>query len=85
MTERTVHPCRRCLLSEFDKDLFLSSVAECIERIPEEKRTSEEEYSRRLSLCRECDMLNEGMCGECGCFAELRAAKNFMHCPVEKW
>lgn len=85
MTVNNAPPCRRCLLSEFDMDLYLSSVAECIERIPEDKRTSDEQYRQRLSVCKECNMLAGGMCGECGCFAELRAAKNFMHCPVMKW
>ena len=77
--------CRRCLLSEFDMELYAESVAQCIERIPEDKRASREEYDARLGICKSCEMLGAGMCGECGCFAELRAAKAYMGCPVGKW
>ena len=52
-----------------------------ISNLPEEDRTPEEEYERRLSKCRECDHLLSGMCRICGCFVEMRAAIVVRHCP----
>lgn len=74
--------CRKCLLENMeDQQALLRSIEELIEALPEEKRTLEEERQRRLRLCRECDALNSGTCGLCGCFVELRTAKNWLHCP----
>lgn len=74
--------CRKCLLENMgDQQALLKSIEELIEALPEEKRTPEKERQRRLRLCQECDALNSGTCGLCGCFVELRAAKNWLHCP----
>lgn len=81
----TAPKCGKCLLSEFDIDFFADTIADCISRIPEEKRTSEAEYKRRLGICLDCPSLMDGMCGECGCFAELRAAKAWLGCPICRW
>ena len=35
--------------------------------------------------CKECKYLNEGLCGACGCFVELRAVIAVNRCPYEKW
>lgn len=77
--------CGKCLLSEFDMGGFAETVREYISLIPDDKRTDGKEYSRRLGICRKCDSLTDGMCGECGCFAEIRAAKAYMSCPVNNW
>lgn len=42
-------------------------------------------YEQRLSRCKECDYLNEGMCGACGCYVELRAAIDKNICPYDHW
>ena len=42
-------------------------------------------YEDRLAVCKECNYLNEGMCGACGCFVELRAVIRNNVCPYEKW
>lgn len=76
--------CRRCLFEDIDKEGIYASIQELIAALPEEKRTPEEEYRRRLDICKGCDYLGEGTCGKCGCFAELRAAKRDMRCPHEK-
>ena len=66
--------CRRCQWTKemFDKELL--KLEEYIERIPEEERVSDEEYER-------------GMCGRCGCYVALRAAKRQQYCPDvhKKW
>lgn len=77
--------CGKCLLSEFDMSEFAETVREYISLIPDDKKTDDEEYRRRLGVCRECSALTDGMCGECGCFAEIRAAKAYMNCPVNRW
>lgn len=48
-------------------------------------RVSEQKYKERLEVCRECDLLNAGTCGACGCYVELRAAAKIGKCPHRKW
>lgn len=76
--------CKRCLLRELDGEYF-QSIYQYIESIPPEQKASSEEYARRLALCQECDDLKNGLCAQCGCFAEVRAAKKQMACPMDKW
>ena len=74
--------CRRCLLEDMpDEAALAKSIRELIDLLPEEKRASAEETARRLTLCRGCDHLQNGMCVLCGCYVELRAAKARMRCP----
>ena len=53
--------------------------------IKKEDRVSIEIYEARLSLCKACDRLNEGTCGACGCYVELRALSPMGRCPYRKW
>ena len=48
-------------------------------------RVQEEEYERRLAVCKSCDYLNAGTCGACGCYVELRAIAKAGRCPYKKW
>lgn len=74
--------CRKCLLEDMEnQQALLASIRELIGALPDEKRADEETRKIRLACCRECSHLKEGTCGLCGCFVELRAAKNWMHCP----
>lgn len=83
----TLMKCGKCLLSEYDPKFYTESIAEYISLIPEDKKTPPDEYRRRLGICVSCPSLMDGMCGECGCFAEIRAAKAYMHCPLseDRW
>ena len=47
----------------------------------------DEEYERRLMLCDTCSFMRGGMCGRCGCYVALRAAKRQQYCPDvhKKW
>ena len=36
--------------------------------IKETDRVSEKKYEERLAVCKECDLLNAGTCGACGCY-----------------
>ena len=75
--------CRRCMFEEIDPDGIYREITDMIAALPEEKRTDEKEYRRRLDICGGCEYLGEGTCGVCGCFVELRAAKSEMRCPHE--
>lgn len=79
--------CGKCLLSQFDSEKFVSAIAEYISVIPSHKKVSDEEYKRRLDICLTCDLLRDGICGECGCFVEVRAVKKEKSCPhpEHKW
>ncbi|HJD39251.1 MAG TPA: hypothetical protein H9913_04425 [Candidatus Blautia stercoripullorum] len=73
--------CRKCLLRDLTEKEYFRNMYVYISNLPEEDRTPEEEYERRLSKCRECDHLLNGMCRSCGCFVEMRAAIVVRHCP----
>ncbi len=83
MMEKVKKPfCRRCLLEDMpDEAALAKSIRELIDLLPEEKRAPAEVTAQRLSLCRACDHLQNGMCVLCGCYVELRAAKRMMKCP----
>ena len=74
-------PCR-CLIAEMPDQAELARIIrERIETLPEEERTPEAEYAFRLSRCRECGHLVNGTCDQCGCYAEIRAARKWQKCP----
>lgn len=77
MTQRI---CKRCLLQDLDGEYFASIYA-YIQQLPQEQKTDEKEYARRLEICRACESMQNGMCALCGCFVEVRGAKAAMHCP----
>lgn len=78
--------CRRCLIREMagGEEIF-RSLREYLENLDPEVKAAEELYEKRLSLCRECGLLLEGMCRSCGCYVELRAAIAKNICPKRKW
>lgn len=73
--------CKRCLLAEVDVDGLYKKVSELIELIPEDVRAGSELYNKRLEICKSCNCLENGICRECGCFVELRAAARKNYCP----
>ena len=58
------------------------TVAEYVASLDETIRTPEDVYRARLALCQECPELMNGTCRLCGCYAETRAAKKAMQCPM---
>lgn len=78
-------PCKKCLLGQADAGELEKSIDGLILLIADEDRADDEAYRSRLAKCDECAALNEGTCGECGCFVRLRAAKRAKGCPVGKW
>ncbi|MBE5961048.1 MAG: hypothetical protein E7256_06615 [Lachnospiraceae bacterium] len=63
---------------------YFSNLYEYIRQIDPDLKAEEKEYERRLSLCKECDNLMNGMCRICGCFVELRAVMKKNYCPGTK-
>ena len=76
--------CKRCLLRELDGEYF-KSIYQYIDSLPEEQKAGPEACAERLEICRTCPDLQNGMCAQCGCFAEVRAAKKRLGCPVGRW
>ncbi len=79
------YPCRKCLLREMDKNAYMENLYAYIDRIEEDSKADKAVYEDRLAVCKECKYLNEGLCGACGCFVELRAVMKNNVCPYEKW
>ena len=78
---QATHQCNRCLLEDMqDEDAFYGIIQERIRLLPEEERADTAEYKRRLALCRACGDLRRGTCLQCGCYVEIRAAKQTMRC-----
>ena len=78
--------CRKCLTRDMvGKEEYFRSLREYIANLDPEFKADEALYEERLAVCKECDLLLEGMCRICGCYVELRAvvAKNI--CPRKKW
>jgi hypothetical protein len=46
-------------------------------------KAAPEEYRRRLAICRLCGELANGMCRQCGCYVEARAAKAGAKCAKD--
>lgn len=77
--------CRKCLLQDVDPQAYQQKIRELVERIEPEQRAEEDLYRDRLTVCERCSYLQEGLCGACGCFVELRAATRRQICPYQKW
>jgi hypothetical protein len=54
---------------------------------PNSVKTSEEESSRRMSICAECPSLLKitSQCKECGCLMKIKTKLNNATCPLGKW
>lgn len=77
--------CKRCLTREMAEGEDFRSMWELIENMDPDIKTADYVYGKRLVICKECDMLLQGMCRKCGCYVELRAAVAKNSCPSGKW
>ena len=76
--------CTRCLLRDM-VDADTAMIEKYKSALKEVDMVSDEEYERRLSVCKECEKLNAGTCMSCGCYVEIRAAAKISKCPTKKW
>ena len=74
-------PCRRCLIEGLDETEVLAKLQEYIDAIEPTRRTPDDVYRFRLSVCEDCPQLTNGMCRLCGCFVLYRAATAGNCCP----
>lgn len=78
--------CRKCLTRDMiGQEETFRSMWEYIENLDIELKASEQLYEKRLSICKGCDMLLQGMCRKCGCYVEMRAAVGKNFCPGNLW
>lgn len=79
--------CRKCLTRDLTDEAYFRNMYEYIENLDEDIKTPDDLYQERLSLCRQCENLSDGMCRICGCFVEMRAAVKKNYCPAvhKKW
>lgn len=68
-----------------DKNDYFQNLHDYIEHLDEDIKADKALYEQRLSVCKSCDYLQEGMCRACGCFVELRAAIASNVCSYNKW
>ena len=78
--------CKRCLTRDMiGQEEHFRSLHEYIDNMDLDIKAPEPLYEERLAVCRECDLLFQGMCRSCGCYVELRAAVAKNVCPWKKW
>lgn len=76
--------CKKCLTRDMPDSSFFQNMYDYIESLDEDIKVSEEEYERRLMICKGCEFLLNGMCRKCGCFVEMRAIIKIKGCPSSK-
>ena len=76
-------PCK-CLLKQAGETELAQTVSEYISTLDPDIKASPELYRSRLDKCRDCESLNSGVCGKCGCYVEMRAAVRKNRCPSEE-
>lgn len=76
--------CKKCLLREM-AEADAAMIEKYKAAIKSGDRVDENTYEKRLSICKDCDLLNAGTCNACGCYVELRALSIVSACPYKKW
>lgn len=77
--------CRKCLTRDMDRSAYFENLHSYIANLDEDLKVDQVLYEKRLSLCKQCELLWDGMCRGCGCFVELRAVMKKNNCPYHKW
>lgn len=78
--------CRKCLTRDMaGQEEYFRSLRDYIENLDPDIKSPEALYEDRLTVCKGCELLLEGMCRSCGCYVELRAAIERNVCPRKKW
>ncbi len=74
--------CRKCLTQDVDEQSLRAHLDGYAASLPEEIRTPEAEYVRRLFICEGCPHRIQFTCTQCGCYIQARAAKRMLKCPL---
>ncbi|MCM1193914.1 MAG: DUF6171 family protein [Butyrivibrio sp.] len=84
--EENLRFCRKCLTRELaGQEETYRTIREYIDNFDPDAKADGTLYEERLEICKECEMLLQGMCRSCGCYVELRAAMGKNVCPKKKW
>lgn len=75
------HKCKKCLLLEAGEEASYKTVKDYISNLNSDLKVTNDEYNRRLDICKNCDYLIAGMCRKCGCYVEIRAILKNKSCP----
>ena len=77
--------CKKCLIRDLDQAFEYENMFQYIANLDADLKTNSITYEKRLSICKECEKLNQGTCIACGCYVEMRAAISVKECPYKKW
>lgn len=81
-----VRRCRKCLTRDMaGQEEYFRSLREYIANLDEDIKAPTALYEERLAVCKQCELLLDGMCRSCGCYVELRAVVAERSCPWNKW
>lgn len=84
--EENLRFCRKCLTRELaGQEETYRTIREYIDNLDSDTKADRGLYEKRLDVCKECEMLLQGMCRSCGCYVELRAAIKKNACPRKRW
>jgi hypothetical protein len=78
-------PCIKCSPQDDGEEKYRERLNSYLRSLPDAIKAPPEEYDRRLIICRDCGELMNGVCLLCGCYVEMRAAKETQYCPDYKW
>ena len=83
---RNLRICKRCLTREMEgQEEYFRSLHDYIANLDPDIKADDTLYEQRLAVCKECELLLQGMCRSCGCYVELRAAIAKNRCPGKRW
>ena len=81
--------CEACAVSVHLTEQEIEEMFGKAVRVKSVKTVSEEEYSRRMALCKSCDcLLYNTTCRHCGCIIQVKAKLASAKCPFPynpKW
>ncbi len=86
MDSKNFRVCKRCLTRDMiGREAYFQNMYDYIENLDETVKVNQPLYEKRLMVCKDCDLLTDGMCKACGCYVEMRAAMKKNACPYDKW
>lgn len=86
MDSKNFRVCKRCLTRDMiGQEAYFQNMYDYIENLDEIVKVKQPLYEKRLMVCKDCDLLTDGMCKACGCYVEMRAAMKKNACPYDKW
>ncbi|WP_082652051.1 DUF6171 family protein [Gorillibacterium timonense] len=82
-------PCKGCRETVRPSSERIAALVEKIRKQSDRVLVTEEEYNKRLALCRSCESLQyDSTCKHCGCLVEIRSLQQESDCPypfASKW